>query len=78
MYPYQNLEYKNLRGERWKDIPGYVGYYQVFNLGRVRSYSLALTQRVLVILPRGSTMADGVGLNGSLQEPRNRDLTWSL
>lgn len=26
-------------GERWKDIPGYEGIYQVSNLGRLRSYA---------------------------------------
>ena len=37
MYPYQNLFVKNLKGESWKDVYGYEGYYRVSNLGRVKS-----------------------------------------
>ncbi len=37
MYPYNNLELKNIKGEIWKDIYGYEGYYKVSNLGRVKS-----------------------------------------
>lgn len=37
MYPHQNLLLKNLKDEIWKDIYGYEGYYQVSNLGRVKS-----------------------------------------
>ena len=37
MYLYENLLIKNLKGETWKDIYGYEGYYQVSILGRVRS-----------------------------------------
>lgn len=37
MYPFRNTDVKNLKGEIWKDVPGYEGYYQVSNMGRVRS-----------------------------------------
>lgn len=32
-----SMEVKEYIGEVWKDIPGYYGYYQVSNIGRVRS-----------------------------------------
>lgn len=35
-YPYQNLEFKNLPGEKWKDIRGYSGMYQVSSHGRIK------------------------------------------
>jgi hypothetical protein len=37
MYPFENLVIKNLKGETWKDIYGYEGYYQVSSFGRVKS-----------------------------------------
>lgn len=37
MYPYEDLLIRDLKGETWKDIYGYEGYYRVSNLGRVRS-----------------------------------------
>jgi NUMOD4 motif len=37
MYPYENILINTLRGKTWKDIAGYEGYYQVSNLGRVKS-----------------------------------------
>src|SRR5436190_12724512 len=37
MYPYENLLVKTLKGETCKDDKNYEGYYQVSNLGRVKS-----------------------------------------
>jgi NUMOD4 motif/NUMOD1 domain len=37
MYPYENILLKKLKGEIWKDIPAYEGYYMVSSLGRVKS-----------------------------------------
>jgi NUMOD4 motif/NUMOD1 domain len=37
MFPNENLLLQNLKSERWKDILGYEGYYQVSNYGRVKS-----------------------------------------
>ena len=36
-YPYQEKLLAQLKGEKWKDISGFEGYYQVSNLGRVKS-----------------------------------------
>lgn len=36
-YPYQDLNLKDLRGERWKPIPDFEGLYAVSNHGRVKS-----------------------------------------
>jgi len=35
-YPYQNTERKNIKGERWKDIPGLDMYFKVSNYGRIK------------------------------------------
>ena len=37
MYSFDNSSIKNIKGEIWKDIHGYEGYYKVSNLGRVKS-----------------------------------------
>jgi hypothetical protein len=34
---YENLSLKNIRGEVWRSVPGYEGYYEVSNKGRVKS-----------------------------------------
>jgi hypothetical protein len=36
-YPYLNKSLKSLLGERWKDIPGFEGYYKASNQGRIKS-----------------------------------------
>jgi hypothetical protein len=36
-YPYQNLSFKNIKGEKWKDIPGFEDEYQLSNYGRLKS-----------------------------------------
>lgn len=36
-YAYQNLSIDTLPEEKWKELPLYGGYYEVSNLGRVRS-----------------------------------------
>lgn len=35
-YPYQNLTLKDLKGERWEDIPELDGYYRISNFGRIK------------------------------------------
>ncbi len=35
--PYKNLSLKDIPGEKWKDICGYEGQYQISNFGRVKS-----------------------------------------
>lgn len=37
LLPHQNLSLEDMEGEIWKDIEGYDGYYQISNLGRVKS-----------------------------------------
>lgn len=32
-----NTSLEDMSGEVWKDIPGYIGYYQASNLGRIKS-----------------------------------------
>ncbi|QPO16752.1 HNH endonuclease [Mycobacterium phage KashFlow] len=34
-----------MQNEEWRDIPGYEGYYQASNLGRIRSLTRKVTQR---------------------------------
>jgi len=35
-YPYQNTDLKNIKGEHWKDIPGFELYFKVSNYGRIK------------------------------------------
>lgn len=37
VYPYQNKSLVNLKGEEWRDIPGFEGYYMASNWGRIKS-----------------------------------------
>lgn len=39
-----------LNNETWKDVPGYVGYYQVSSLGRIRSLPRNGTRKEVHIL----------------------------
>lgn len=45
-YPYQNLSLEDMKGELWKDIPNYEGYYQVSNFGRVKRLAHTITHRL--------------------------------
>ncbi len=36
-YPYLNTDQQNLLEEKWMDVPEFEGYYEVSNMGRVRS-----------------------------------------
>lgn len=36
-YPYQNTSMVSIKGETWKDVRDFEGYYQVSSLGRVKS-----------------------------------------
>jgi len=52
-YPYQNLSLKNIKGERWKDIPGLEMYFKVSNYGRVKrlEYELTYTDGRMYVKP---------------------------
>src|SRR5262245_54558749 len=52
-YPYQNTELKNIKGERWKDIPGFEMYFKVSNYGRIKrlEYDLEYSDGRLYIKP---------------------------
>jgi hypothetical protein len=36
-FPYENTALENIKGERWKDVPGFEGEYEVSNFGRIKS-----------------------------------------
>ncbi|MBL0745435.1 NUMOD4 domain-containing protein [Chryseolinea lacunae] len=36
-YPYLDKSLVNIKGERWKDIPGFEGFYKASSLGRIKS-----------------------------------------
>lgn len=44
-YPYQDTNLKDLTGERWRDIPGFEGYYMVSCYGRIKSVERTITGR---------------------------------
>lgn len=52
-YPYQNTELQNIKGERWKDIPGLEMYFKVSNFGRIKrlEYELEYSDGRVYIKP---------------------------
>jgi len=65
-YPYLNKSLKSLPGERWKDIPGFEGYYKASNLGRVKSLDRTIPHPRL-----GSQFVEGRILSHSVSKNRN-------
>lgn len=60
---YKNLSLEDMRGEIWKDIPNYEGYYQVSNMGRVKSLN-----RVIVMKNGVSRKTKGLILKQKYEE----------
>ena len=52
-YPYQNTELENIKGERWKDIPGLEMYFKVSNFCRIKrlEYELEYSDGRVYIKP---------------------------
>lgn len=52
-YPYQNTRLENIKGEQWKDIPGFEMYFKVSNYGRVKrlKYELEYSDGRIYIKP---------------------------
>jgi hypothetical protein len=44
-YPHQNLSLKNIKGEKWKAIPGLEGYFMVSNFGRIKRLEYEMQYR---------------------------------
>lgn len=66
---HKNFSLKNMRGERWKPIIGFTGWYQVSNMGRVKQLKRLRGKRVTILLPHeqkilrpGRDGADYLGL----------------
>lgn len=43
LHHYQNLCLSDIEGEIWADIPGYFGFYQASNMGRIKSVERPIT-----------------------------------
>lgn len=44
-YPHEDLLLHNLKGEKWKDIPGLEGYFLISNFGRIRRLEYEMEYR---------------------------------
>jgi len=44
-YPHENLLLRNIKGEKWKDIPGFEGYFLISNFGRIRRLEYEMEYR---------------------------------
>ncbi len=42
---YENLSIESLHNEEWRDVVGWEGFYQVSNLGRVKSLSRSIVYK---------------------------------
>lgn len=63
---YLNKSLKNLRGEKWKAIPGFEGLYEASNMGRVKSLNR------MVLHPRfGEQYVEGRILSHSISKNAN-------
>jgi hypothetical protein len=51
-YPYLNRALKSMPGERWRDIPGLEGLYQVSSFGRVKRLERTTKLKNKVMYPR--------------------------
>lgn len=63
-YPYQILTPGNLPGERWDDVPGFEGYYQASNKGRVRSVDRTIPHpRLYQQFVKGRVLSQSIAKN---------------
>lgn len=65
---YKNKSLKNLKGERWKEIPFTEGYYQVSNLGRVKALARVIYSDAA---PNGRWLKEKI-LSQSLSKQANK------
>ncbi len=80
VYPYQCLSLGNLRGERWKDVPGFEGYYQASNKGRIRSIDRTIPHpRLKQQFVKGRVLSQSIARNkNSIVGDETVDLRVSL
>lgn len=66
IYPYQCLLYENLPGERWKDVPGFEGYYQASDKGRIRSVDRTIPHpRLYQQFVKGKVLSQSIARNAN-------------
>lgn len=64
--PWQNKQLTSLKGEKWKDVPGFEGIYQASNLGRIKSLD-----RIIPHTRLGQQFVEGRILSFSIAKNRN-------
>jgi len=67
-YPYQNMSLNNMKGEIWKSIPGFEGYYMASNVGRVKSVDRTIPHpRLYTQFVEGRILSQSVAKNRNLK-----------
>lgn len=66
-YPYQNKSLGNLKGEEWRDIAGFEGYYMASNLGRVKSLDREIPHpRLYKQFVKGKILSQSIARNKNI------------
>ena len=47
--PYLNMSLENMKGEEWRDIEGFIDYYQVSNMGNIKSLNYNNTSKPKIL-----------------------------
>ncbi|MCE2893733.1 MAG: hypothetical protein LW721_04790 [Flammeovirgaceae bacterium] len=67
IYPYQNKSLANMKGEKWKDISGFEGYYKVSSYGRIKSLDREIPHpRLHKQFVRGQILSQSIARNKNI------------
>ncbi len=66
-YPYQNKSLVNIKGEEWRDIAGFEGYYMASNLGRIKSLDREIPHpRLYKQFVKGQILSQSIARNRNI------------
>lgn len=75
-YPYQNMSLSNIKGEKWKDIPGFEDQYQLSSYGRLKSLDRWVDYGMFDVFRRGRIKK--LHTSGSAKNRHSLDLQMQL
>lgn len=68
LYPYQDKSLASIKGEKWKDIPDFEGYYQASNFGRIKSLDREIPHpRLHKQFVRGQILSQSISANKNIK-----------